>query len=175
MLNNGWTRDGLIRYNSFVQFVKNERKLVARKEYEEKILAYKKRKKETKDIDINNKKGEMPAIVPYVDSSTDKESGDDDSDEVINSRTTGEEIGQAEAESHENTHAESESEDDSDASDNQEEIDDDYQEERAQETVSKIRSAPKNTSRNNSRIRGENNTSRRSVKIVHRRGRARRS
>ena len=74
VLNNGWTRDGLIRYNSFVQIVKNERKLVARKEYEEKYLAYKKRTKKTKDIDINKKKGEMPTIVPYVDSSTDDES-----------------------------------------------------------------------------------------------------
>ena len=55
VLNNGWTQDGLIRYNSFVQFVKNERKLVARKEYEETILAYKKRTKVTKDIDINKK------------------------------------------------------------------------------------------------------------------------
>ena len=44
VLNNGWTRDGLIRYNKFVEFVKKDRKLVARKNYEDKYLSYKKNK-----------------------------------------------------------------------------------------------------------------------------------
>ena len=53
VLNNGWTRDGFIRYNKFVEFVKKDRKLVARKNYEDKYLAYKKKTKVTKAIDLN--------------------------------------------------------------------------------------------------------------------------
>ena len=93
MLNNGWTREGTIRYNTFVKFIKCERKLHARKEYEDKYLAYKKRTKGEQAIDVNTKqRAELELIVPYVDSSTDENSDDDVSDEVEDLRNTGVEI-----------------------------------------------------------------------------------
>ena len=112
MLNNGWTRDDLIRYNSFVQFVKNERKLVARKEYEDTYLDHKKRIKVINTIDKNKQSPELELIVPYVDSLTDEDSDDDGSDEIGNLQNTGPEIGQEEAERQEESDEETEQEDD---------------------------------------------------------------
>ena len=175
VLNNGWTREGLIRYNALVQMVKNERKLIARKEYEEKYLAYNKKTKVTKDTDVNKNKEALVTIVPYVDSSTDEESEDDGSDEDTNERSTGEERRQAESEINEDSNEDSESEDNLDDENNQGLLEESYREESEQENTSRKRPAPKRTSRNSGRNRGETNTSHNSDRQVSRRRKGRRT
>ena len=144
VLNNGWTREGIIRYNTYVKFVKCERKLIARKEYEDKYLAYKKGTKVIQDIDTNTKQTEeLELIVPYADSSTDEESGNDVSDQEEDLQTSDAEKEQEEAEVQEESDEIEDTLDNLNGNKNNGPINHDYEADRSQDKPSKKRSAPK--------------------------------
>jgi len=146
VLNNGWTREGIIRYNTYVKFVKCERKLTARKEYEDKYLAYKKGTKVIQDIDTNTKQTEeLELIVPYADSSTDEESGDDVSDQEEDLQISDEDKEQDEAEVQDHSSEIAGRLDDFNGNKNNDQINHDYQADRSQGKQQRKRSAPKNT------------------------------
>ena len=70
----------------------------------------------------------MPPIVPYVDSSTDDESEDEEININDDLGHTGEDMDQAEEDSHQDTNSDSEPEDDLDQIDNPEEFEQDKSE-----------------------------------------------
>ena len=94
VLNNGWSREGLIRFNTYVKWVKDERKLEKRKEYECKFLIYKQKSNANMELEKKRTIDNLEAITPYADPSSDEESdgeykndsedegGKDDDDEV---------------------------------------------------------------------------------------------
>ena len=74
VLNNGWAREGLLRFNTYVKWVKDERKLQKRKEYECKFLLYKQNTITNMELEKKRTIDNLEAITPYADPSSDEES-----------------------------------------------------------------------------------------------------
>ena len=74
VLNNGWSREGLLRFNTYVKWVKDERKLQKRKEYECKFLLYKQNTITNMELEKKRTIDNLEAITPYADPSSDEES-----------------------------------------------------------------------------------------------------
>ena len=74
VLNNGWSREGLLRFNTYVKWVKDERKLQKRKVYESKFLIYNQKSIANMELEKKRTIDNLEAITPYADPSSDEES-----------------------------------------------------------------------------------------------------
>ena len=78
ILNNGWSREGLIRFNKYVIFVKEDRKKQKRKDYELKFMTHCCNSEEIDPNKEKKRKEEMDCIIPYADPSSDEDTDDED-------------------------------------------------------------------------------------------------
>ena len=93
ILNNGWSREGLICFNNYVKWVKYERKKKVRKDYESKFLEFYRNSDEVSKEQEKRKREELEAIIPYTDPLSDNETdeGNEEKYEEENEEENGEE------------------------------------------------------------------------------------